>query len=99
MYELMGPSPDPYLVGAKRAGVDVTKCMYLPLLDVMTAHSFIGLVVEDAPAGIRAGRAAGAKVLGLLTSHSLESVQEEEPNWIVDDLSKCVSTHHTRGYT
>jgi len=95
----MEPSPDPYLVGAKRAGVDVTKCMYPHLPYVVAAYSFIGLVVEDAPAGIRAGRAAGAKVLGLLTSHSLESVQEEGPNWIVDDLSKCVSARHTQRYT
>lgn len=94
----MESSPDPYLVGAKRAGVDVTRCMYL--LSTLQAGSllFTGLVVEDAPAGIRAGRAAGAKVLGLLTSHSLESVKDEEPNWIVDDLSKCVSVRRAQGF-
>ena len=97
----MEPSPDPYLIGAKRAGVDVTKCTCLPCVYVATAYSLlcIGLVVEDAPAGIRAGRAAGAKVLGLLTSHSPESVQKEEPDWIVDNLSKCVSARRIEGYT
>jgi len=46
------------------------------------------LVVEDAPSGILAGKAAGAKVLGLLTSHSLDQVKKGEPDWIVEDLSK-----------
>lgn len=47
-----------------------------------------GIVIEDAPLGIRAGKTAGAKVLGLLTSHSLDQVKKEEPDWIVEDLSK-----------
>lgn len=47
-----------------------------------------GLVVEDAPSGIRAGKTAGAKVLGLLTSHTFDQVKEGEPDWIVEDLSK-----------
>jgi len=51
-------------------------------------YGFSGLVVEDAPSGIRAGKAAGAKVLGLLTSHPLDQVMKEEPDWIVEDLSK-----------
>lgn len=45
-------------------------------------------MVEDAPAGIRSGKAAGAKVLAVLTSHSLESVKAAEPDWIVPDLSQ-----------
>ncbi|KAF8474670.1 HAD-like domain-containing protein [Kalaharituber pfeilii] len=45
------------------------------------------LVVEDAPAGIRAGKAAGCDVLGLLTSHTKEQVAEAGPTFIVDDLA------------
>ena len=45
------------------------------------------LVIEDSPAGIRAGKKAGCKVLGLLTSHSIEQVVDAEPDWVVKDLS------------
>lgn len=44
------------------------------------------LVLEDAPAGIRAGKAAGCKVLGLVTSHTAEQVKDAQPDWIVKDL-------------
>jgi sugar-phosphatase len=48
------PDPEPYLRAATALGVDPADC----------------LVVEDAPAGVAAGRAAGARVLGLLTTHT-----------------------------
>ncbi|XXG98122.1 hypothetical protein Hte_004442 [Hypoxylon texense] len=44
------------------------------------------LVLEDSPAGIRAGKAAGCKVLGLVTSHTAEQVVAAEPDWVVRDL-------------
>jgi len=47
------------------------------------------LVIEDAPAGIRAGRAAGLKVLAVATTHGLEELVEPGADWIVADLS-CV---------
>ncbi|KAH9927185.1 phosphatase [Epithele typhae] len=66
------PEPDPYLLGAKRAGVDPARC----------------LVVEDAPAGVRSGQAAGCKTLGLITSHSREQMEEVAPDYLVKNLSK-----------
>jgi len=45
------PAPDGYQLGAKRLGQDPATCV----------------VFEDAPAGIAAGRAAGARVIGLTT--------------------------------
>jgi len=66
------PQPDPYLLGAKKAGVDPKKC----------------LVVEDAPNGVRSGLAAGCQVLGLITTHSAEQMEAVKPNWLVKDLSK-----------
>jgi glycerol 3-phosphatase-1 len=44
------------------------------------------LVFEDSPAGIISGKAAGCKVLGLVTSHTFQQVKDAEPDWIVKDL-------------
>ena len=44
------------------------------------------LVLEDSPAGIKAGKAAGCKVLAVVTSHTVEQVMAAEPDWIVNDL-------------
>lgn len=53
----------------------------------MTAAAGSVLVLEDSPAGIRAGKAAGCKVLGLVTSHTAEQVAAAGPDWIVQDLT------------
>ncbi|KAK4168624.1 HAD-like domain-containing protein [Cladorrhinum sp. PSN259] len=57
------------------------------------------LVFEDSPAGIRAGKEAGCKVLGLVTSHTVEQVLSAEPDWIVMDLTqvKLVPTDNGKG--
>lgn len=47
------PDPAPYLLAAERLGYDPRRC----------------LVVEDAPAGVTSGLAAGCHVLGLRTTH------------------------------
>lgn len=44
------------------------------------------LVLEDSPAGIRAGKRAGCKVLAVVTSHAAEKIVEAGPDWIVRDL-------------
>ncbi|TFK57536.1 HAD-like protein [Heliocybe sulcata] len=68
------PHPDPYLAGAKKCGVDPTKC----------------LVVEDAPSGIKSGHAAGAQTLAVCTSHTRAALLESgcNPDYIVNDLTK-----------
>ncbi|TFK43710.1 HAD-like domain-containing protein [Crucibulum laeve] len=68
------PFPDPYLLGAKNCGVKPENCV----------------VFEDAPSGIRSGRAAGCKTIGLLTSHSREQVEGAQPDFIVKDISSVV---------
>ena len=50
------PSPDAYLLAAHELGVSPPDC----------------LVVEDAPAGVQAARAAGMTVVGLTTTHRLD---------------------------
>jgi glycerol 3-phosphatase-1 len=43
-------------------------------------------VVEDAPAGIRAGIAANCDVVGLLTSHKRDEVEAAKPDFVLGDL-------------
>jgi glycerol 3-phosphatase-1 len=43
------------------------------------------LVVEDALAGIKSGKAAGCEVLGLTTTHSAKEVSATEADWVVRD--------------
>lgn len=47
---------------------------------------------EDAPSGVRSGRAAGCKVVGLLTTHSRKQMEEAGPDILAKDLSKLVVT-------
>ncbi|KAF4123905.1 glycerol-1-phosphatase [Geosmithia morbida] len=67
------PDPGCYLLGREKLGLH--------------ERSNDILVLEDAPAGIRAGKAAGCKVLGLVTSHTVDQVVEAGPDWVVQDLS------------
>jgi sugar-phosphatase len=55
------PSPDVYLLAAAGLGVVPTEC----------------LVVEDAPAGIEAARAAGMEVVALTTTHPCEELSAD----------------------
>lgn len=54
------PYPDIFLAAAKQLGFDPKDC----------------IVVEDAPAGIEAGKAAGAFVVALETTHTKESLSD-----------------------
>lgn len=49
-----------------------------------------GLVVEDAPSGIRAGHAAGARTLAVCTSHTRQAIVDSgaSPDYIVTDLTR-----------
>jgi glycerol 3-phosphatase-1 len=66
------PAPDCYLLGRKRLGLSDDSHM---------------IVFEDAPSGVRAGKAAGFKVIGLTTTHTIGQVSEAGADWIVQDLS------------
>ncbi|KAL4908635.1 hypothetical protein BDW74DRAFT_102301 [Aspergillus multicolor] len=43
-------------------------------------------VVEDAPAGILAGKAARCKVLAVATTHSVPELKSSGADWVVRDL-------------
>lgn len=48
------------------------------------------LVLEDSPAGIRAGKAAGCRVLGVVTTHTAKEVKDAGADWVVEDLRSVV---------
>lgn len=73
--EVGKPDPRCYLLGRSRLGLGEDASI---------------LVFEDAPSGIRAGKAAGFKVVGLTTTHSAEQVREAGADWIVEDLRSVV---------
>ena len=66
------PDPEPYRRGAELLGVQPQDC----------------LVVEDAPSGVRAGVAAGCRVLGVLGTHKAEELREAGASWIVSSLDR-----------
>lgn len=64
------PDPEIYITAAQKLGLKPEEC----------------IVVEDAPSGVKAAKASGAKCLALTTSVSKEELCEAD--WIVNDLSK-----------
>ena len=65
------PDPEPYLTGARILGFAPSDCV----------------VVEDAPAGIRAGKAAGARVMALRTTATDAELRSAGADWIVNNCS------------
>jgi sugar-phosphatase len=68
------PDPEPYLKGAQLLGLPAREC----------------IVIEDAPAGIRSGKAAGARVLALRTTTGDAELQQAGADWIVDDCADLI---------
>jgi mannitol-1-/sugar-/sorbitol-6-phosphatase len=60
------PHPEPFLKAAKILGFDASRCV----------------VVEDAPAGIRAGKAAGARVIAFPTTSTRDRLMEAGADWV-----------------
>jgi len=65
------PDPETYLKGAKALSLAANDCV----------------VVEDAPAGIRSGKAARAQVIGLQTTEGDELLRAAGADYIVKDCS------------
>ncbi len=63
------PDPACFLIAARRLEIEPVRCV----------------VIEDAPAGIRAGRKAGARVIALRTTHADDELSEADA--IVDDVA------------
>ena len=89
------PHPEPYLAGALECGIDAKNCEIRQTdrggrqIEIGLTHTPSGLVVEDAISGVKAGHAAGAKVLAVCTSTSRERLlAAAEPDFIVPDLRR-----------
>jgi len=65
------PHPEPYLKGAQLLGVAAKDCV----------------VFEDAPAGIRSGKAAEARVVAFQTTEQDELLRQAGADWIVRNAS------------
>ena len=64
------PDPEPYRRGAEILRLDVAACV----------------VVEDAPSGVKAGLAAGARVLAVTGTHTAEQLRAAGATWVVESL-------------
>lgn len=67
------PDPDPYLLAAELLGLEPADC----------------LVIEDAPAGVAAGRAAGMQVVAVATSH--DRAQLADAHHVVADVAELLA--------
>ncbi len=65
------PHPEPYIKGARMLGLGAEQC----------------LVFEDVPAGIRSGKAAGAKVVAFRTTSPDEELRQAGADWITQACS------------
>ena len=70
------PDPEPYVKAAAKLGFAPSDC----------------IVVEDAAAGVRAGKAAGAKVIAFLTTMMRRDLEDAGSDWIVRDCSDITAS-------
>ena len=62
------PDPEPYLKAAAMLNFAASDCV----------------VIEDAPAGVRAGKAAGARVIAFATTMPQRELEDAGANWILN---------------
>ena len=75
------PHPEPYQKAASSLGFSASDC----------------IVVEDTPAGVRAGRAAGAKVIAFPTTMDRHDLESAGADWIVEDCSAIAAQNGDGG--
>ena len=66
------PDPEPYMKAAAMLGYKASDCV----------------VVEDVPAGIRAGKGAGARAIAFLTTAERAELETSGADWIVENCTK-----------
>jgi mannitol-1-/sugar-/sorbitol-6-phosphatase len=79
MVERGKPDPEPYRRGAELLGFRPAECV----------------VIEDAPSGVGAGKAAGCQVLGVLGTNSAAELREAD--WVIRSLEGLTVTASADG--
>jgi sugar-phosphatase len=75
------PDPEPYLKAAAKLGFAGSDC----------------IVVEDAPAGVRAGKAAGARVIAFFTTMPRRDLEAAGADWIVQNCADIAASVNDDG--
>ena len=75
------PHPEPYLKAASILGFAPSSCV----------------VLEDVPAGIRSGKAAGEKVIAFTTTVKEAVLREAGADWILNNCADVRLTSHKQG--
>jgi sugar-phosphatase len=75
------PDPEPYLKAAAKLGFAASDC----------------IVVEDAPAGVRAGKAAGSRVIAFLTTMMRRDLDDAGADWIVQNCADIAASKSNDG--
>ncbi len=75
------PDPEPYLKAAAKLGFAASDC----------------IVVEDAPAGVRAGKAAGSRVIAFLTTMPRRNLEDAGADWIVQNCADITASSDADG--
>jgi sugar-phosphatase len=74
------PHPEPYQKAAAILGFSASDC----------------IVIEDAPAGVRAGKAAGARVIAFPTTMAVHDLESAGADWIVANCA-AITAHNGDG--
>ncbi|MDO9084730.1 MAG: HAD family hydrolase [Anaerolineaceae bacterium] len=77
------PSPIPYLTGANKLGIAAEQCV----------------VIEDAPIGVKAGKAAGMRVIGIASTHSRKELLNAGADFLVESLKKIEITDNSQNHS
>src|SRR5215469_5882169 len=75
------PNPEPFLKGASVLGFPAQEC----------------IVVEDVPAGVRAGKSAAARVIAFTTTVQRSALKEAGADWILENCGRIRLVDRARG--
>lgn len=77
------PNPEPFLKGASILGFPATEC----------------IVLEDVPAGVRAGKSAGSRVIAFTTTVQEPTLREAGATWVLKSCADVRVTNYSNNLT